>query len=138
MEVHRQRPTAEDEAQGRYETSLVDELAPNPLVDAARSLGRRGRPHFPMLDCVRSGSDAYEGEHLWLDAHEAQELLRETQRLRRICRREEFIHGLDADRVWTYWRGEYTSSEAFARWLDRIEDVLETAAREGYWVHLAL
>jgi hypothetical protein len=90
-----------------------------------------------LLVRVDVQSDAYVGEHLWLDASEAAELLEETRKLRRICRREEFIQGLHGDRVWDLWRRNDTS-EAFDAWLDRVEHMLEMAVRHEHWVHLML
>lgn len=67
MEVHKQPPVECDEDQLGRNTSLLEEIAPHPLMQAAQSLGRNGREHFPMLDRVAVDSAAYIDEHLWLD-----------------------------------------------------------------------
>jgi len=137
MEIMKERPAEGSECPSRHDELLVAEGAPDPLMCAAMALRHADQRHFPMLVRVGVQSDAYVGEHLWLDAREAAELLEETRRLRRLGRREEFIQGLHGDRVWDFWRGHH-ASDAFDAWLDRVEHLLEMAGQHGYWVHLML
>ena len=135
MEVLTYPPADVDLDPSRRKEFVVGEVAPNPLMNAANCLPRSGRRHFPMLDHVALHSSAYLDEHLWLSAKESEKLLDEVRRLRRICRREEFVHGLRGDDIWSFWRGADNAGE-FDQWLDSIEHLLAIAVSRGYWVHL--
>jgi hypothetical protein len=135
LEVLRERPS--DGADGCEERLpyLVDEIAPHPLLWAGRCLSHAHREFSPILDLVHFGSGAYDGEWLWLDELQKEELLDELRRIRRISRREEFLPGLDGRRYYDLWRRD-ESPERFEAWLDRIEQAL--GAEGGRWVLLSL
>src|SRR5262245_20920844 len=125
------------------EENVVGEIAPNPLIDAFHALcqgnpgkGETVRKHFPMLEAVGT-SDRYADEEMSLQAEAIERLLGEFQRLRRICRREEFITGLDGPSAYGAWRTSWQPEE-FERWLDSIEKLLEEAAASGHSVRLLL
>lgn len=135
LEVLRDRPLAGADGYSQRRLLIVAEIAPHPLLEAGRWLGSENREFFPMLDLVRKRSPAYIDEWLWLDERQAKELLSELRRVRRICRREEFLTGLDGHRFYELWRdGE--SPEEFEGYVDRIEQALSTEG--GRWVLLSL
>jgi hypothetical protein len=111
------------------------EITPPPLLRAARCLGREHRRSFPALDLVREDSPAYVVEWLRLDERQIGAVLDELRRIRRICRREEFLAGLYGRRSHDLWR-DGDSPERFEAWLDRIEQVL--GSEGGRWVLLTL
>jgi hypothetical protein len=143
MQVVRGRP-----AQGQhdhdqiYEDLVVREIAPHPLMHAFGALclanpGKREviRVCFPTLEAIRLGSPGYTDEDLWLNAHELGQLLEEFRRLRRVCRREEYITGIDGTASYEAWR-KPGPSESFDSWLGKIEAMLVDACASGYWVRL--
>jgi len=135
MEIHRERITPDEN--GTYQPLVMGETAPHPLMYAARCLGRVNCARFPLLNMIRFDSEAYIDETIWLDADAATRLLDEVQRLQRVCRREEFISGLDGTRFAECWRdGE--SSDDFELRVDSIEALLTLAASNNYWVLLLL
>jgi hypothetical protein len=135
LEVLREKPPAEADGYFKRRPSIVAELAPHPLLWAGRCLSRAHRTLFPTLDLVRQDSTAYVDECLSLDELQTKELLRELRRVRRICRRQEFIAGLDGQRFYELWRNGETP-EAFEAWLDTIENALDVES--GRWVYLSL
>ena len=135
LEVLRDRPPDSADGYTERRPSIVAEIAPHPLLRAARCLGREHRKSFPALDLVREDSPAYIDEWLWLDERQAREVLAELRQIRRICRREAFLAGLDGRRYYDLWR-DGDSPENFEAWLDRIEQAL--GAEGGRWVLLTL
>jgi hypothetical protein len=136
LEVLRERPSADADSYSQRQSLLIGAYGCHPLVKASRYLGRGYRGAFPALARVCVQSSAYDDESLWLDAHQANDLLAEFRRVRRIARREEFLTGLDGGRFADLWR-EGEAPEDFEALLDRIEDLL--AAADGpRWVHLSL
>ena len=135
LEVLRDRPAEGADGYAERRPSIVAEIAPHPLLRAAQRLGREHRKHFPALDLVREDSPAYVDEWLWLDERQVGEVLEELRRVRRICRREEFLAGLDGRKYFDLWR-DGDPPEKFEAWLDRIEHAL--GAEGGRWVLLAL
>jgi hypothetical protein len=93
--------------------------------------------HFPMLEAVGLHSNRYVDENLWLDAAEVGRLIEEFRRLRRICRREKFITGLDGPATYEAWRSD-ERREDFDGWLDKIDALLANAASSGCAVRLML
>ena len=145
MEVVRARPTQGQRSHDvTYEKHVIGELAPHPLMHAfsglcQANLGKREsiRRQFPMLEAVGLHSNRYVDEDLWLDAVEVSRLFEEFRRLRRICRREEFITGLDGPATYEAWRSA-ERREDFEAWLDEIEALLGKAASFGCAVRLML
>jgi hypothetical protein len=135
LEVLRDRPPEGADGYAERRPSIVAEIAPHPLLRAGRCLGREHRRVFPALDRIREDSPAYVDEWLWLDERQIGAVLEELRRVRRICRREEFLAGLDGRRYHDLWR-DGDSPETFEAWLDRIEQVLGSEA--GRWALLAL
>jgi hypothetical protein len=133
MEVLRERPPDTLEHSGRLPLILA-EIAPNPLMEAGCHLGSY-RSHFPMLDLVRRDSPAYVDEWLWLDRDSMDQLLAELRRIRRICRREEFLTGLDGPRYHELWRGN-DLPETFEAWSDKLEAAL--GVEGGRWALFSL
>lgn len=118
---------------------VLDEAYPGPLVWAAEALGRKGRPYFPMLTKVWIRSDAYIDESLWLRPEEVLFLLDEWQRIDRLCRHQEYIDGLDGQRVAETWQGNYSAD--VSEWqneLNDIERLLERSIEGDYWIHIKL
>jgi hypothetical protein len=145
MEVVRVLPSrgrrSHDES---YKQLVVGEIAPHPLMHAFGGLcqanpGMREiiRKYFPMLEAVGLNSNRYVDEDLWLDAAEIGRLIEELQRLRRICRREEFIAALDGPAAYDAWR-DSDRPEEFDASLESIEALLRKAAALGYAVRLML
>jgi hypothetical protein len=145
MEVVRaQPPQGQRDHDESYERLVVGQIAPNPLMRAFDELcranpGKHGivSKHFPMLEAVGTNSSRYVDEDLWLDSAEAGRLIEEFQKLRRVCRREEFITALDGPATYEAWRGS-DRQEDFDGWLDGIELLLRSAAASGYAVRLML
>lgn len=118
---------------------VVGATWPYGIMWAAEALGPKGQVHFPMLFRVARVSDAYVDESLWLRPEEAELLLDEFRRLRRLCRHEEFIPGVDAQQVHENWRDDYfTSPDEFEAYLDKEEHLLTQAIEHDYWIHLEL
>ena len=117
---------------------VVGETWPQGLMWAADALGPRARSQFPMLFYVWRGSKAYEDESLWLRPEETLILLDEFQRMRRLCRREEFIWHIDAEELYEAWRDGWPPKEQFEKGLDIEEQLLERSIAEDYWVHLMI
>jgi hypothetical protein len=127
-----------------YSSLVVGEIAPHPLIYAFQELckanpGKREiiREQFPMLESVGFRSDRYVDEDLWLNATEVERLIEEFQRLRRVCRREEFITHLDGPATYEAWRSS-EQREEFEVWLDGIEALLRKAVASGYAIRLML
>jgi hypothetical protein len=95
------------------------------------------REQFPMLEAVGLRSDRYVDEDLWLNAAEVEQLIDEFQRLRRVCRGEEFITHLDGPASYEAWR-RLEQRQDFEAWLDDIEALLRKAVAFGYAVRLML
>lgn len=135
LEVLRERPPEGADGYSERRPSIIAEIAPHPLLRAGRCLGREHRKFFPQLELVREDSSDHVNKWLWLDKRQVEEVLDELRRVRRICRREEFVVGLDGGRYYELWRqGE--PPEKFEAWLDRIEQALGTVG--GRWILLAL
>jgi hypothetical protein len=145
MEVVRaQPPQGQRSHDESYEKLVVGEIASHPLMHAFDRLcqanpGKREiiRKHFPMLEAVGLNSNRYVDEDLWLDAVEVGRLLEEFQRLRRVCRREEFITALDGSVTYEAWRSS-ERREDFDGSLDGIEALLRKAVASNYAVRLML
>jgi len=143
MEVVRQRPADGQHDHGHiYEDLIVREIAPHPLMHAFGALcqanpGKREviRESFPTLEAIALGSPRYSGEDLWLSADELGQLLEEFRRLRRVCRREEYLTGIDGAASYEAWRNSERSDE-FDAWLDKIEALVVDARDSAYWVRL--
>jgi hypothetical protein len=135
LEVLSERPPADADGYAQRCPLIVAEITPHPLLGAGRCLPRAFRDRFPMLDLVREDSSAYVDEWLWLDAPQVEVLLGELRRVRRLCRREEFLAGMNARRFYDFWRQD-ESPEKCEAWLDRIERVLD--AEGGRWVLVSL
>ena len=90
-----------------------------------------------MLGAVGLCSDRYVKEDLWLSAAEVEQLIDEFQRLRRVCRREEFITHLDGPASYEAWR-TLEQREDLETWLNDIEALLRKAVAFGYAVRLML
>src|SRR5262245_24793964 len=123
--------------------SVVGEIASNPLINAFDALcqgnpGKREtiRKHFPMLEAVGT-SDRYVDEEMSLQAEAVEQLLGEFQRLRRICRQEEFVTGLNGPSAYDAWRTSWEPEE-FDGWLDGIEKLLQEAVTSRHLVRLML
>src|SRR2546428_154727 len=109
--VREQPPEGQRYHDGVYQQLVAGEAAPYPLMHASRRVcqanpGQREvvRKEFPTLEKVRVDSPQYVDEDLWLTSQEAGRLLEELRRLRRVCRWEEFIHGLDGQATYEQWR----------------------------------
>jgi hypothetical protein len=137
MEVLRERPPAGEPYLTTRPDSIVDAVAPHPLIYAARYLGRAARTTFPMLNRVYFKSDAYVDEDLWLDAMETGQLLEELRRLRKVCHYEQFLPALDGRVLFSRWCGD-DDPTAFEQHLDRIESLLQTATQNQFWIRLML
>src|SRR5262245_3062263 len=143
MEVVRRRPAQGQHDHGQaYEDLVVREIAPHPLMHAFGALcqanpGKREviRECFPTLAALGLGSPRYVEEGLWLNADELGQLLEEFRRLRRVCRREEYITGIDGTASYEAWR-KPDPPEYFDSWLGKIEAMLVDACGCGYWVRL--
>jgi hypothetical protein len=141
--VQEQPPEGQRHHTDEYKRLIVGECAPHPLLHAARAIqagSRRGwnsSDAFPMLDRVRVDSSWYVDEDLWLPPADAFQLLDEFMRLRRVCRDEEFVPGLDGRALAARWRDMDEPAE-FERWLDAIEGLLWQAVEGGHWVRLML
>src|SRR4051812_37582560 len=124
--VQEQPPEGQRYDTDEYRRLIVGECAPHPLLHAARAIqagSRRGRNSsdaFPMLDRVRLDSRWYVDEDLWLPPSDVVQLLDEFTRLRRVCRYEEFVLGLDGRAVAARWR-DMDAPVEFEWWLDVIE-----------------
>ena len=143
MQFVRRRPTQRQQGRDQiYEDFVVREIAPHPLMHAFGALcqanpGKREviRECFPTLEAIRPDSPGYTDEDLWLNADELGQLLEEFQRLRRVCRREEYITGIDGTASYEAWR-KPDPRECFDSWLAKIEAMLVDACGSGYWVRL--
>jgi len=65
------------------------------------------------------------------------QLIEEFQRLRRLCRRQQFVTTLDGPTTYEAWRSS-ERREDFDRSLDEIEALLGKAVASGYAVRLML
>ena len=145
MEVLRtQPPPGQRNHDESHERFVIGEIAPHPLMYAFDQLCRANsgkretiEKHFPLLAAVSLNSNRYLNEDLWLDATEVGRLVEEFRRLRRICRREEFIATLDGQTTYEAWCG-VEPREDFEGWLDKIEALLTEATVSGYVVRLML
>jgi hypothetical protein len=144
MEVVREQPTeGQCHHSPEYKRLVVAEAVPYPIMWAARAIragsraGRNPGDQFPLLDRVREYSPDYVDEDLWLPSDAVARLLEEFVRLRRVCRWEEFVAGLDGKATVTAWRGVW-SPEEFERYLDSNERLLRQAVEGGWWVRLML
>jgi len=137
MEVLEEKPPAGADGHAERRSLVVGEIAPHPLIGASGFLKSEHRAAFPALDRVRAGSGAYVDERLWLSSAEAEQLLTELRRVRRLCWREEFLAGLDGRRYYDLWRQGETS-ERFEEWLDGIEGLLAAASTCGRWIVISL
>ena len=143
MEVVRQQPPQGQRDHDQvYEELIVREIAPHPLMYAFGALcqanpGKREviRKCFPALEAVGLGSPRYADEDVWLNAEELGQLLAELRRLRRVCRRQEYVTGIDGAASYEAWRNS-DRPEDFDSWLDKIEMLLIGAFGSGYWVRL--
>jgi hypothetical protein len=141
--VQEQPPEGQRDHTAEYQRLIVAECAPHPLLYAFRAIrrgsrgGRMSSDVFPMLGRVEGGSQWYVDEDLWLSPAEAVQLLDEFTRLRRVCRGEESMPGLDGRLVATRWRDVEAPAE-FEQWLDVIEGLLWEAFEGGHWVRLML
>jgi hypothetical protein len=140
--VRRQPPQGHRHHDQAYEELIVREIAPHPLMHAfgapcQANAGKREviQKSFPALEAVGLGSPRYTDEDLWLNADELGQLLEEIRRLRRVCRRGEYIPGIDGAASYETWRNS-DRPEDFDSGLDRIEAILVDAHRSGYWVRL--
>jgi hypothetical protein len=124
--------------------SVVEEAYPGGLMlafdalcaadaDSRRISGSR----FPMLAKVGRKSLAYVDEDLYLASDEVRLLVEDFRALRRVCRNNEFIAGLDGPTIYDRWRGSKEPSY-FEECLDFIEAVLVRAVERGYWVRFML
>ena len=141
--VRIQPPKLERHHDDRYRELIVGQIAPHPLMSAFDTLCRSSPGHrlliekeFPLLERIRAYSPAYVDEDLWLTSAEAGQLVEELLRMRRICRREEFISGLDGRVAYENWRDG--QMEAFETWVDKINELLAAAAGSGYWVRMQM
>jgi hypothetical protein len=110
------------------------------LLRAGDALGR-GRTFFPMLTKVWGGSELYKNDYfaLWLKPEEVLLLLDEFQRLRRVFKREEYVHKLDGPLVYEEWRKFCLARPD--KWEDSLDDVerfLARAIEEEYWLNIEL
>jgi hypothetical protein len=141
--VREQPPEGQRDHTEEYQRLIVGECAPHPLLSAARAIQRGSRGDlsisagFPILDRVQSGSSWYVDEDLWLSPDDVVQLLDEFARLRRLCRGEEFVAGLDGQSFATRWRAGDSPAE-FERSLDAIEGLLWQAVEDGHWLRLML
>jgi len=126
------------------ENEVVAETAPHVLMHAFRSLcqanpGRREliANQFPMLETVGIGSDRYADENLWLEPDETGLLVQELEKLRRLCRREEYVESLDGPATYIAWRGA-EQPEDFDKWLDDILALLGQSVTSAHMVRLML
>jgi hypothetical protein len=134
MELLRERPAQHAEDYMHRRSLIVEECAPHPVMRAWRHLDRENRGQFPLLGLVYEGSDVYAlDERLWLEPAQCLALLEELKRIRRVCRREEYLHGLDGHHYYERWR-EGASPVEFEFCVDRVEQLLERAVQEEYWV----
>lgn len=136
LEVLKERPPEGATWEERRALS-VKEVYPHAALELRRCLRGAGRAAFPMLWRVGYDSEEYVNESLWLDAEEAGTLLAEIQRVRRVCRREEFVHGIDGMALWEAWSTWREEGETDAL-LDEIEGALALAVGRGYVVHVML
>ena len=141
MQVLEKEPAA---AQGVGEGRVIAEMAPYALMHAFTSLckanpGKREaiRTQFPMLASTAVDSDRYADETLTLKADETRLLLQEVERLRRVCRREEYIQSLDGPASYVAWRGA-EEPEEFERSLDDIMMLRRQAVSSAHIVRLML
>jgi hypothetical protein len=109
--VRQQPPQGQRDHDQVYEQLVVREIAPHPLMYAFGALcqanpGKREviRKCFPALEAVGPGSPRYADDNLWLNVEELGQLLQEFRRLRRVCRREEYVTGLDGAASYEAWR----------------------------------
>ena len=142
--VRRQPPPGQRDHDQAYRELVVREIAPHPLMYAFGALcqanpGRHEaiRNCFPTLEAVGLGSPRYTDEDLWLNADELGPLLEELRRLRRVCRREEYLTGIDGAASYEAWR-KSDRPEDFDSWLDKIEAMVVDAWESGYWVRLTV
>lgn len=121
----------------------MDEVWPDALMSACLAIPNAVRDEFPMLERVRYGSPAYVDELQLLVGDEVAQLLAELRRLRRLCRREEFMRRVDGPQVFDRWRTWSTGDEQYTLdemndYLDSIEALLERATQNGWTVRLEL
>jgi hypothetical protein len=95
------------------------------------------RKCFPTLEAVGLNSPRYIDEDLWLNAEELGQLLEEFRRVRRVCRWEDCVTGIDGAASYEAWRKSDRPKD-FDSWLDKIEAMLVDALGSGYWVRLML
>jgi hypothetical protein len=134
MELLRERPAQDAEDYMDRLSLIVEECTPHPVMRAWRHLDRESRGKFPLLGLVYEGSDVYAlDERLWLKPAQSLALLQELKHIRRACRREEYVHGLDGTQFYERWR-EGTDPVEFEYCVDLVEQLLEQAVKEGYWV----
>jgi hypothetical protein len=142
--VRRQAPQGHDGPDQVLDDLVLGEIAPHPLMHAFDAVcranpGKREIIHkwFPTLDGIALGSTRYADEELWLNAAELGHLLEELRRLRRVCRREQRLPGIDGAASYAMWLG-CDRPEDFDSWLDGIEAMLAEASASGYRVRLVL
>ena len=115
----------------------LGEIAPTPLMYAAQAIRGATEQHFPHLYRIRFDSSVYQDEELWLNADEAADVLEELRYLRKLCRREAFIPGLDGTVIYERWRKSQEPS-SFEHHLNEVERLLDEAVQRRGGVLLLL
>lgn len=128
---------------GSQDNAVMDEIWPGRLMSAWHAIPAAARSEFPMLERVTVRSPAYVDELQLLVGDEVPRLLAELRRLRQLCRREEFVRGVNGAQVFDRWRtwsedGQQYESDDMNDYLDGIEELLERAAQYGWTVRLML
>lgn len=121
----------------RQHEVLLGEAWPHYLIRASGYLPDEARELFPLLHRVRVGSEWYLGEDLWMFYLDVEWLLDDLRRLRRVCRFEEFIPGVDAQLFYERCRQDLEPDE-FEQHLDHLESLLELTMREKCWLRISL
>jgi len=132
------RSDAPSDAWPLPQEAVVREGAPYPLIRVAPLLGRALRAEFPQISRTWVGSGAYDGELLWLTAAEVSILSEEWSRFTRICRREEFIRGLDGRALFERLRESSLEPARLEEDLIEFGGWLSKAARLGYSLRLLI
>ncbi|WP_146654814.1 hypothetical protein [Labilithrix luteola] len=120
-----------------------DEVWPSPLLSAFHALPLSRQHEFPFLARLRFGSPDYVNEALVLEGPAVACTLTELRRLRRICRGEDVVAGIDGRVVFDSWRvrdafGEQYDPIEMDESLDDIEGVLSRAVEYGWSIKIDL
>ena len=120
------------------EGTVIDQIAPHPLIYCTKYLPRGARLTFPIINDLNLNSKKWIDELQVFKGTRLSELYFELIRLRKITRMEEFIKGVDTIKFIHFWLGTDQDKKEANAHLDSIEKIIHKSVEQNLELRIHL